>query len=130
MTMLARGGVPMLALWATTQLLWGGAMIARIVRSRQNGQRQWEGLYFFLLAYWIAFLINGSFDVFLEGPMGGIWFWSIYGTGLAAIAIQGRADAASVPRRPAAAPAARGSIPAAPSHGVVAFAAPALSNRT
>ena len=33
----------------------------------------------------IAFMINAAFDVFLEGPMGGIWFWTIYGVGLAAM---------------------------------------------
>jgi hypothetical protein len=42
----------------------------------------------FLLAYWLAFMANASFDVFIEGPMGGIWFWTIFGTGLAALWIQ------------------------------------------
>ena len=30
-------------------------------------------------------MANASFDVFIEGPMGGIWFWTIYGIGLAAM---------------------------------------------
>jgi hypothetical protein len=38
-----------------------------------------------LLGYWVAFMANASFDVFIEGPMGGIWFWTIYGVGLAAM---------------------------------------------
>jgi hypothetical protein len=42
-------------------------------------------LFLFLFAYYMAFLINASFDVYLEGPMGGIWFWSIYGTGVGAL---------------------------------------------
>ena len=42
-------------------------------------------MFLFLLAYWLAFMINTAFDVFLEGPMGGIWFWTIYGVGLAAL---------------------------------------------
>jgi tetratricopeptide (TPR) repeat protein len=32
-----------------------------------------------LLAYWLAFLFAAQADVFLEGPMGGIWFWSLTG---------------------------------------------------
>jgi hypothetical protein len=39
----------------------------------------------FLGCYWAAFLINATFDVFLEGPMGGIWFWSVFGTGIACL---------------------------------------------
>ena len=44
--------------------------------------RPW--LLLFLLAIWLAFLVNSSFDVFLEGPMGAAWFWTIFGTGAAA----------------------------------------------
>ena len=36
----------------------------------------------FLMIYWVAFMINATFDVFLEGPMGGIWFWTLYGVGI------------------------------------------------
>jgi hypothetical protein len=32
--------------------------------------------------------VNGGFDVFLEGPQGGIWFWSIMGFGMAALITQ------------------------------------------
>ena len=32
----------------------------------------------------MAFLVNAAFDVFLEGPQGGIWFWSIMGFGIVA----------------------------------------------
>ena len=34
-----------------------------------------------------ALLINASFDVFIEGPMGGTWFWAIYGAGLGAMIV-------------------------------------------
>jgi hypothetical protein len=30
-------------------------------------------------------MTNAAFDVFIEGPMGGIWFWTIYGIGLASV---------------------------------------------
>jgi len=26
---------------------------------------------------------NAFFDVYLEGPQGAIWFWTVFGTGLA-----------------------------------------------
>ncbi len=32
--------------------------------------------------YWVAFNVNAAFDVYLEGPQGGIWFWSMFGVGL------------------------------------------------
>jgi hypothetical protein len=35
-------------------------------------------------------MVNASFDVFLEGPTGGIWFWSLFGLGIAALEIQRR----------------------------------------
>jgi hypothetical protein len=85
LTMLARGGVPGLALWVLVQMSWGCGVLGAYVRSRRMGERRWSDLFMFLLAYWTAFLINASFDVFLEGPMGGIWFWTVYGVGLAAM---------------------------------------------
>ena len=84
MTMLARGGVPMECLWAAVQVTFVATVLTEMSRARRAGQPMWEGLFFFLGVYWLAFLINGSFDVFLEGPMGGIWFWSVYGTGIGA----------------------------------------------
>ena len=35
-------------------------------------------------------MINGSFDVYLEGPQGGIWFWSIIGFGIAVTEVESR----------------------------------------
>lgn len=82
---LARAGVPGLALWTIVQAGWAIAVGSALLRSLRACDFQWTGVFFFLLAYWLAFLINASFDVFLEGPMGGIWFWSLYGIGLAAL---------------------------------------------
>jgi hypothetical protein len=42
----------------------------------------WFGL---LVAYWAGLMLNASVDVFLEGPMGGIWYWSILGLGVASV---------------------------------------------
>ncbi len=90
MTMLARGGVPMLALWVAVQATFVGVMGWEMLRARRAKRPMWEGLFFWLAAYWMAFLINGSFDVFLEGPMGGIWFWTVYGTGIGAALVHRR----------------------------------------
>lgn len=90
MTFLARSGVPGAALWGLTQILWAGAMAAAFLRARAARRENWTGLFFFLFCYWAALLLNGSFDVFLEGPPGGIWFWCVYGTGLGAIGIYRR----------------------------------------
>ena len=85
MTVLGRAGVPGLALWCFAHLSWAAAMLRAQWRARRRGDARWAGVFLFLLAYWLAFLMNGSFDVFLEGPMGGIWFWSVFGAGIGAI---------------------------------------------
>jgi hypothetical protein len=82
---LARAGVPGVAIWLVVQFGWAGAIFSALQRSRRDGNKPWAGVFLFFLAYWLAFMINASFDVFLEGPMGGIWFWSLYGIGLAAL---------------------------------------------
>jgi hypothetical protein len=33
-------------------------------------------------------MTNSAFDVFLEGPQGGIWYWSLFGFGIAALEAQ------------------------------------------
>ena len=84
MAILARTGVPGLALWIIMQLGWLCAIGSALFKSLRRGDKQWAGFFLFILAYWLACIINSSFDVFLEGPMGGIWFWTIFGVGLAA----------------------------------------------
>ena len=44
-------------------------------------------LFAMLSGFWLAFHLNAAFDVYFEGPMGGIWFWTVFGTALAAIHI-------------------------------------------
>jgi O-antigen ligase len=84
MTVLARMGVPGLALWALMVAAWMAALFREWVRARRAGRHRWMALFAFLAAYAVAILLNASFDVFLEGPMGGIWFWTVFGLGLAA----------------------------------------------
>jgi hypothetical protein len=85
MTFLARGGVPVFALWVALQLSWALAMVRVVFQARARRDAYWERLGIFLLAYWTAMIVNMNFDVYLEGPMGGIWFWTIFGLGLATI---------------------------------------------
>lgn len=87
MTVLARSGVPGLCAWVLLQVLWGMSVLRTALRATRAGQRQWSAVLVFLLAYWLAILINGTFDVYLEGPMGGIWYWTIFGLGVAVVSI-------------------------------------------
>ena len=82
MTILARMGVPGLLLWIIVQGSFGFAIADRYYKTRRNGDVKWNGVFLFIAAYWLAFLIDSSFDVFLEGPMGGIWLWCLYGAGI------------------------------------------------
>lgn len=82
MTILARTGVPGFAIWLTVQLLWLWNMWRRYQICTQRGADSLGRVFLFLIVYWIAFVINATFDVFLEGPMGGIWFWTIFGVGV------------------------------------------------
>jgi hypothetical protein len=85
MTILARLGVPGIVIWAMLHLTMGASFFMNYLRARMRGDEPWMKFFMFIFAFWLAFLINGSFDVFIEGPMGGIWFWTIVGTGMAAI---------------------------------------------
>jgi len=85
MTYLARMGVPGLALWGLIHIVWFYCIGNAYYRARRRGQTRWAGWLQFLFAYYLAFIINGSFDVFIEGPMGGVWFWTIYGTGVGSL---------------------------------------------
>ena len=45
------------------------------------------------LCYAMAIVINAAFDVTLEGPMQGIWFWCLFGFGIGSVMVY-RAQAA------------------------------------
>jgi hypothetical protein len=90
LTMLARAGVPGLTFWLLTQLVWGIAVAKSYFHARKRRLTNWAGMFMFLGCYWVAFLANATFDVFLEGPMGGIWFYNIYGAGLASVYLYSR----------------------------------------
>ncbi|MFC7476242.1 O-antigen ligase family protein [Dankookia sp. GCM10030260] len=83
MTILARSGVPGLVLWLTTLAVWLGTLLntARIARRRGDGE--WADVFIWIACYCTAIVIDASFDVALEGPMLGIWFWCLFGLGIA-----------------------------------------------
>jgi hypothetical protein len=89
MTILARMGVPGIALW----LLLLGSSSYGLWRShrqaKRKGDRRGAALALWVLSYLIAFVTNAAFDVYLEGPQGGIWFWSIFGLALSVLANRG-----------------------------------------
>ena len=84
LTFLARSGVPGLLLWGAVQLTWLAMMIQSFVRSQRLNLPEWNAIFAWVVAYWLAFMINASFDVSLEGPMIAIPFWAIFGLGWAA----------------------------------------------
>jgi O-antigen ligase len=88
LTILARGGVPGLLAWLVLQSGFAVALIRAYLRSRRAGAQEWAMVTLWVLAYWLAFMVNGAFDVFLEGPQGGIWFWSVFGFGIAVLEMQ------------------------------------------
>lgn len=97
MTVLARMGVPGLVGWLLLQLTFAITM-ARGYRRARRRHDDWRARFqLWILAYWLAFLVDASFDVFLEGPAGGIWFWTLMGIGLAA-AWPGQRPAPAHPR--------------------------------
>ena len=93
MTILARTGVPGAIVWLGLQAAFAFALWGAYRRAVRRGHEHWAALNGWLLAYWAAFMINGAFDVFLEGPQGGIWFWSVFGMGIAALEVQRNAGA-------------------------------------
>ncbi|NKE44144.1 O-antigen ligase family protein [Roseomonas frigidaquae] len=93
MTMLARAGVPGLVLWLGALGSWGLMMLRGMILARRRGEELWFRLFLFLLCYLGAIIVNASFDVALEGPMLGIWFWVLFGLGSAcAMIYQQRLD--------------------------------------
>lgn len=87
MTMLARSGVPGLAVWMLVQVAWFTALMNAQVVARRRGETQWANLFLWVACYGLAILIDSSFDVAIEGPMVGIWYWSLFGFGIASIMV-------------------------------------------
>lgn len=95
MTVLARMGVPGLVLWVLVQGAFGIGLLRAVLAHRRAGDLQLAAVGGLIVAYWVAMIVDTSFDPYLEGPQGGIWFWAIFGLGLVVMRL--------VPRRGVAA---------------------------
>lgn len=91
-TVLARMGVPGFVLWAILQVAFGISLLRATLRSRRVDPLL-AGMGAWILVYWAAMNVNTSFDPYLEGPQGGIWFWTLFGLGLIVIRLTPRARA-------------------------------------
>jgi O-Antigen ligase len=87
MTILARAGVPGVTLWFAFILAWFGAMLRSMQIARQRGQVEWSRLFLFVTCYVLSILVDAAFDVAIEGPMIGIWFWCLIGFGIGAVMV-------------------------------------------
>jgi len=87
LTILARSGVPGAALWTLLHVGFAISLIRSYFRARLARNEKYARLAVWVLAYWSAFIVQSSFDVFLEGPPGGISFWTVCGLGIT-IALQ------------------------------------------
>ena len=89
-TVLARMGVPGLVLWVLLQGAFGIGLLRSIWAHRRTGDLKVAAVGAWILVYWSAMMVNTSFDPYLEGPQGGIWFWTLFGLGLVVIRLTPR----------------------------------------
>lgn len=83
MTILARSGVPGFMLWVALLVTFGYQMVKLVLHARRRERSVWSSVALWCLAYWLAIVVDSCFDVALEGPQLGIWFWSLMGFGTA-----------------------------------------------
>jgi hypothetical protein len=81
-TIYTRLGTLGLILWLSILVLLSIRVLRVVWRLRASGTpaeraQAWDGLALF--GAWLIWLTTMSFGVVLEGPMGGIWFWSLTG---------------------------------------------------
>ncbi len=82
-TFLARGGVPGFVLWILVLSVFAVIMVKQLLCTTGPLRR----FMLWVFVYWVAALVNASFDVYLEGPQGGIWFWCLVGLGMSAVQV-------------------------------------------
>ncbi len=93
MTVLARSGVPGALIWLLLQGVFVLSMLRLYWRSRTRGALAdpVARLSLWVLLFWSASMFNALFDVYHEGPQGGLWFWAVVGVGLTVLHPVGRA---------------------------------------
>ncbi|WP_147425962.1 O-antigen ligase family protein [Teichococcus wenyumeiae] len=98
-TMLARAGVPGLTLWIFLMLSWFAMMLRSMLEARRRGEEEWANAFLYIGCYLLGILVDSSFDVALEGPMLGIWFWCLFGLGVGASLVYRAAGSETAARR-------------------------------
>jgi hypothetical protein len=88
MTVLARMGVPGFLLWVVLQGMFGMGLLRAYWRAVASGNDRWARICLWVLSSWAAALTNIAFSTALESPHAGIWFWCIFGFGLAVLQAQ------------------------------------------
>ena len=96
LTILARMGVPGFAIWILFLLTLLSRLWKRYKRWKRLGEDFHAGVCAWVLTFLGAALINATFDVYLEGPMGGLWFWSVVGLAIGLINLRSDAEGAPV----------------------------------
>ena len=81
-TVLARMGVPGFVLWLLLQGAFSIGLLRATLAHRRAGEARLAVIGAWILVYWVTMMVDTSFDPYLEGPQGGIWFWSLLGLGL------------------------------------------------
>ncbi|MDP9264730.1 MAG: O-antigen ligase family protein [Chloroflexota bacterium] len=102
-TVLARMGVPGLVLWLTLIVGFIASLIVAQHRARRSGAVFWAGIQLWVALYAAAALVDTAFDPYLEGPQGSLWFWTLFGIGVAALRFGKQAAAERSPANPAVA---------------------------
>ena len=92
---LARAGVPGLALWLLLQLVYAASLMRAAARARARDDALAIQALGFVFVFWFAALINSTFDPYLQGPQGGVWYWTMMGVGIAVVRM---ADAGQLAR--------------------------------
>ena len=87
LTILARAGVPGLALWFAFLGAWSWLLLGTMRAAQLRGERRWADVLLFLFGYVLAIVVESSFDIGLAGPMMGIPFWCLIGLGIGAAMI-------------------------------------------
>lgn len=85
LNVLGRTGVPGFAVWCAILGGWLVMMVNAYLQARQRRDANWAMWFALLMAYWSSLALNAAVDVYFEGPMGGMWFWSITGLGIGSV---------------------------------------------
>ena len=84
-TILGRSGVPGFLLWVALLIVFAIRLFSAgltLTHPKKNSTRGKGKFAILFLAMYLSAFIQISVDVYLEGPMGGIWFWILMGLGL------------------------------------------------